>query len=346
MDISREYEIKQILNNKKISKKIKNAYIKLIDKIFAIAYTAKLVGNNFDISKNPVLDNQLNQLLSEFSKELDLVLVNGIRSQWEISLEKNLSIVSALYKGKIVDDINTIIIDQHAKALVEYLKTINNKKGLNLSDRIWHYGNQFRSEIEQGLYVGLSNGYSAAKMAIEQKKYLVEPDKLFRRVRDAKGDLILSSRAKEYNPGKGVYRSSFKNALRMTRTVTNNAYRSSDHETWHSTPFILGIEVKLSNNHPTYDICDMLVGKYPASYKHTGFHPQCLCYAIPILANEKDFEKYQQSVLDGTDDDFNFSDQISTIPAGAKTWFKENKAKLKSQKSLPFFIKDNRSYFK
>src|SRR5690606_20105860 len=80
-------------------------------------------------------------------------------------------------------------------------------KGLNLSDRVWKYTNQFRNEIEQGLFVGISEGKSAAAMAQDQKKYLKEPEKLFRRVKDANGKLVLSKAAKEYKPGQGVYRS-------------------------------------------------------------------------------------------------------------------------------------------
>lgn len=345
-DISRKFEAKQLQNNRNIGKRVKRVYYKAIDKIFGVANTAKFSGDVFDISKNQVLNNKINKVLAEFTEELEILMVNGINSQWEISLEKNLAIVSHLYKGDIVNELKTIIIDQHSKALDAYLKTINSENGLNLSNRIWNYSNQFRSEIEQGLYSGLSNGTSAAKMARDQKKYLISPDKLFRRVRDASGRLVLSKSASNYHPGRGIYRSSFKNAFRMTRTVTNNAFRTSDHETWKATPFILGIEVKLSNNHPTYDICDILVGKYPANYKHTGFHPQCLCYAIPMLADEKEFERYQQSIMDGTDDNFQFSNPIKSIPQEAKSWFNQNKDKLKKLKSLPFFIKDNKSYFK
>src|SRR5690606_19096834 len=137
---------------------------------------------------------------------------------------------------------------------------------------------QFRSEIEQGLYAGISEGMPAAKMASEQKKYLREPNKLFRRVRDASGKLVLSKAAREYHPGQGVYRSSFKNSLRLTRTETNMAYRTADYERYSRTKFILGFEVRLSANHPKFDICDHMTGNYPSTFKFIGWHPNCLCY--------------------------------------------------------------------
>ena len=59
--------------------------------------------------------------------------------------------------------------------------------------------------------------------------YLRNPDKLFRRVRDKHGNLRLSKAAKAYHPGRGVYRSSYRNALRLTATENNMAYRTADH---------------------------------------------------------------------------------------------------------------------
>ena len=99
------------------------------------------------------------------------------------------------------------------------------ENGLNLSDRIWNYTNSFKEEIEMGLDIGLGEGKSASELSSELKRYLNNPDELFRRVRDKHGNLHLSSRAKAYHPGRGVYRSSYKNAMRLAGTETNMAYR-------------------------------------------------------------------------------------------------------------------------
>ena len=76
--------------------------------------------------------------------------------------------------------------------------------GLNLSDRVWNYTNQFKEEIELGLDVSLRNGVSAEEMTKELRQYLKFPDKLFRRVRDEHGVLQLSKRAAAFHPGQGV----------------------------------------------------------------------------------------------------------------------------------------------
>jgi hypothetical protein len=77
---------------------------------------------------------------------------------------------------------------------------------------------------------GLRDGTPAIETAQELKQYLKYPDRLFRRVRDKHGALHLSKAAAAFNPGRGVYRSSFKNARRLTATETNMAYRTADHE--------------------------------------------------------------------------------------------------------------------
>lgn len=46
-------------------------------------------------------------------------------------------------------------------------------------------------------------------------------ERLYRRVRGADGKLHLSKAAKAYHPSQGVYRSSYKNAMRLTRTECN-----------------------------------------------------------------------------------------------------------------------------
>ena len=53
--------------------------------------------------------------------------------------------------------------------------------------------------------------------------------------------------------------------------------------------FILGNEIKLSHSHPCHDICDNLKGKYPKDLKWTGWHPNDLCYVIPIIKTEEQF---------------------------------------------------------
>ena len=62
---------------------------------------------------------------------------------------------------------------------------------------------------------------------------------------------------KDYHPGQGVYRSSYKNALRLAATETNKAFRTADYERWQNMDFVTGIEVERSpTNHGPCPVCD------------------------------------------------------------------------------------------
>ena len=113
----------------------------------------------------------------------------------------------------------------------------------NLSDRVWNAAYTAKSDIQDALSIGLSEGKSAAKLSQDVRQYLNEPDKLFRRVRNKFGNLKLSKNAARYKPGAGQYRSSYKNAMRLTRTETAMTYHMAVHLSWQNLDFILGYEV-------------------------------------------------------------------------------------------------------
>ena len=73
---------------------------------------------------------------------------------------------------------------------------------------------------------------------------------------------------------------------------------------------MVGYEVKTTQNgkHET-DICDSLSGKYPKTFKFMGWHPMCLCYAIPLLKTEDEFwslDDNARSVNEVTDVPYKF----------------------------------------
>lgn len=100
----------------------------------------------------------------------------------------------------------------------------------------------------------------------------------------------LRKNAQAYHPGQGVYRSSYKNALRLARPETFIASRTADYERWQDIDFVVGIQVVRSNNPYECDVCGSLAGKYPKDFKFVGWHPNCRCRAIPILATDEEFD--------------------------------------------------------
>lgn len=171
--------------------------------------------------------------------------------------------------------------------------------------------------------------------------------KSFRRVRDQHGNLKLSKAAKAFHPGRGIYRSSYKNARRLAATETNIAYRTSNYLRWQQLDFVVGIEIHLSNNHtlngkPFHDICDTLAGRYPKTFKWTGWHPLCRCYATSILITEEESEENIRRALNGEKESKESVNTVHDVPEAFKEWVKEHSEKIKRSKKLPYFIEDNR----
>jgi len=89
---------------------------------------------------------------------------------------------------------------------LDALKTFQARKvnGMDLSQRVWKYTGQYKEQIECGLDVGLGEGRSAQQLSRDLRQNLVDPDRLFRRVRDKWGNLQLSKAAAAFHPGQGI----------------------------------------------------------------------------------------------------------------------------------------------
>lgn len=163
-----------------------------------------------------------------------------------------------------------------------------------------------------------------------------------------------------YHTGRGVYRSSYKNAMRLARTETNMAYRTADCERWKAMEFVRGFRVVLSKNHPCDDICNDLSadnendtsgkGEYPKGFVFKGWHPHCYCYCVPLLCTEDELMQLTDQILRG-------EDTSGFAPAGVieqpneqfLQWVDNNKDRIneavseRGWGSLPYFLQDNYS---
>lgn len=194
--------------------------------------------------------------------------------------------------------------------------------------------------MQDAFEVALLNGDSAQKLSRDIKQYLNEPETLFRRVRDSKGQLHLSKNAKLYNPGQGVYRSSHKNALRLASSEINAYYKASENQRWQSMDFVVGFEIKRSNNKFDCDMCRSLQGKYPKTFKFTSWHPNCRCYQIPIL---KPMEMFTDKLKGVVKEDYshlgNFQKEITKMPANFENHLKEKGDVYRGWKIVPYWVK-------
>lgn len=325
-------------NIKQQEKRIDTLYKNAIDEIVSISNAISKIKPDtpFSFSDYPITRKRLNDLLVSFKKQMEVAILSGVRSAWTLANNKNNELANRVF-GDNVGKLTQRQYRQYYSNNEEARQAFEQRKinGLSISERVWNYADQFKNEMELGLDIGIRNGRSADALSRDLRSYLKEPNKLFRRVRNEYGQLVLSERAKNYNPGRGVYRSSYKNARRLAATETNTAYRTADHLRWEKMDFVVGIEIHLSNNHtlngkPFHDICDELAGKYPKSFKFTGWHPHCRCFATTILKTPDEIKSGKPS-----------KNEVKELPSNFKEWFKNNKERIDNANSLPYFIKDN-----
>lgn len=299
----------------------------------------------FSFSDYPNTRKKIEKLLSDLQTGIVAVIVNGIRSEWTLANQKNDELARQVFGdnvGKLTKEQERRYFSTNGAARDAFIK--RKTDGLGLSDRVWKYTNQFKDEIELGLDLGIRSGRSADELSRDLRSYLQHPDKLFRRVRNKHGQLVLSQRARAYHPGRGVYRSSYKNARRLAATETNIAYRTADYERWQQFDFVVGIEIKLSNNHPEPDICDDLKGRYPKDFKFTGWHPHCRCHVETVLKTPDELIADNRRIMEGGKPTETSVNTVADVPQAFTDWVEANRERMTAAKSLPYFIRDNSKY--
>lgn len=312
-------------------------------------------GKAFSFEDYPTIRKRVEKLMSGLKSRLTVSIVNGIDAEWTLANNKNSELARRVF-GENATRLSPALQRRYFSTNDNARQAFQQRKvnGLNLSERVWRYADQFKEEIEMGLDLGIRNGLSAQEMTRDLRDYLRHPDKLFRRVRDEHGILHLSKRAAAYHPGRGVYRSSYMNARRLAATEANIAYRTSDHLRWQQMDFVVGMEIRLSDNHtckgsdgkprPFTDICDKLAGRYPKDFKFTGWHPHCRCYAISILKTQEEIAKDTRKILNGEKPDGNSVNRVDDVPQEFKDWIADNAGRIDRAKSLPYFMRDNEKY--
>lgn len=298
------------------------------------------------------------------------VIRGGVQKEWLQSNEHNDELVKSVFGEHSIEDHHFArYFLRNKEAMDAFFARKTGEEGLNLSQKVWKYNGMFKEELENALDLAIGEGTPANRLATKIKGYLQEPDKFYRRFRvkigeDENGNPIygriwkrriwdkesesykwVNDDPKKYHPGQGVYRSSYRNAQRLARTETNIAYREADFTRWQQLDFVVGVEIKLSNNHPVWDICDDLKGVYPKGFKWVGWHPNCRCYMVPVLAKEEELDQMLDKILNGEDPGSVVTDSPKDLPDQFQTWVKDNEeryAKAEAKGTLPYFIRDNK----
>lgn len=320
---------------------------------------------------------EVERLLRQLHSVATMAIQSGIKLEWaQANAECDKLVQSCFGKKALETPEFTAWTQRNEAAMAAFIARSEN--GLNLSQRVWKSCRQLRDEMEVAITVAVGDGTSAASMSRSVRKYLNDPDLMFRRFRYKAGEETIfdedgnevgkkiiwgkkwkkkirkpdgtvgwidydkSSYQDEWT-GPGYYKSSAQNAMRVARTETNIAYRRADNARWQQMDFVLGQRVQLSRNHPKKDICDKLAGDYPPEFVFDGWHPQCFCMVTPILMDEDEILKMNEAMLEGKEYKPR-GKRITQYPDNFKQWVRDNEEKIMSAHdygSDPYFVRNN-----
>jgi hypothetical protein len=317
--------------------------------------------DDFFFENNHTANRQVERVLGVMADRLNGILLNGIRREWEFSKEVLEARVEAQLDPSTRDRMlrDRLRIDATQSSRIRSADAFVREKqrdGLNLSGRVWNLAGNAQKEIEVILQNAIKEGRRGTEIAKDLRRFLIEPNKLFRRVRNKEtGALELSAAAKAYHPGQGVYRSSYKNALRMARTELKAAQCEAAWQSAQTNPLIVGWEIRLSNNHttlrdgkpcPFHDMCDELQGVYPKAFRFRGWHPHCRCEMLPIIARPSDRKELYRRIFKGdAKERASWSPRaVEEVPQVFTDWVEKNRARARGWRTLPRFITDNPAY--
>ena len=130
------------------------------------------------------------------------------------------------------------------------------------------------------------------------------------------------------------------------------AYRTADYLRIQQLDFVVGIQVKLSNNHtlngrPFFDICDELAGMYPKDFKFVGWHPSCRCYSVKVLKTMDEFLADERRLLNGEALTADSANTVRDVPPQFRQWASDNRdriAKARAKGTESHFLRDNKAY--
>lgn len=316
---------------------------------------------NFFFANDYAAGRQIDRLLGTMARRLNGLMLNGIRWEWAQSAAD----LQRRVEGTLTDKEH----DSRMRDLIRYQARQSSRQhsadafvqekqrdGLNLSGRVWNLAGNAKREIEVILQNAIIEGKRGTEIAHSLREYLQEPGRLFRRVRNPEtGQLELSQAARAYHPGRGVYRSAYKNALRLARTELKAAQCEAAWQSARWNPLIVGWEIRLSNNHttlrdgkpcPFHDMCDELQGTYPKAFRFRGWHPHCRCEMLPIIAGREDRRELYRRIFKGdARERASWSPRaVEEVPQAFTDWVEKNRERARGWRTVPRFIRDNPAY--
>lgn len=277
----------------------------------------------FLFSDYPELKQTINGIVTGYTAQMNNLIYAGTTKE-----RKESNIMQDLLARKVLraydfekgGDKYNRYFQQNTDALKAFQNRVDN--GMNLSQRLWNQSQELKKELEHTISTAIERGQSAVVLSKRISKYLTDYP------------LLKSDYAEKYGKAVSCHNCQYA-SIRLARTEINMAYRKAEQLRWQQFDFVLGYEVKLSKRHPAPDICDDLLGIYPKDFVFMGWHPNCMCYVVPIVMSDEEYYNHRQS-----------SNNYMPLPSGLGSWIDKNCLRILTASrngTLQYWLRDNKN---
>ena len=352
------------------NKRLGRLYSDYVKKLTSLGYGEDVLEDDalFNFDNFPQLKARLNDIFNDYYQNSLLCYKSGITDGVALAYNHDEMVIG----GYSVLTDKAIRVARDTAAATFIANRLKTKNGLNLAQTVWNYCQQTKSEFEMAMSNtiadGIKQGSSAEEIGKSIRKYLNDPDMMYRRYhtikvqKNGKKKDVVTWRRRRIIDGKvrfveeplekvgmGVYRSARKNALRVARTEINSAYHKARNERWQKEPFVIGQYIHVSPQHNIDDICNDLEGRYPKDYVWISWHPQCICTSDPITIQGEEKKEFYKRLMAGED----MSNYVSpfavlTMPEKYNQYIKDNSeaiVKAGMRGKLAWHLQDNTKYW-
>jgi hypothetical protein len=252
----------QIAIEKAVDKLHKDTEI-VLNKI--IMRNTNVLGTIDKIKIKKIVDVYIANELNQYRRSLISAIRGGVLNSSKLGIRSIIAAVAPHRKLTALTWQNT------AKKIRKNITSRIGIDGLTLSERVWKVSSDAMYNLKKAVSSDILQGNSAVKISRDIRGYLLQPETLRGRVKDL------------LHPGQGVYKSAYKNAMRVTRTEIARAYIDGQKETTKYMGYKM--QLKRSGAATPCDICDPLEGNiYEPRNFPAPLHPHCMCFALTVLA--------------------------------------------------------------
>lgn len=352
------------------NKRLGRLYSDYVKKLTSLGYGEDVLEDDalFNFDNFPQLKARLDDIFNDYYQNSLLCYKSGITDGVALAYNHDEMVIGGY--SVLTDKAIRVARDTAAATFIS--NRLKAKNGLNLAQIVWNYCQQTKSEFEMAMSNtiadGIGKGSSAEEIGKSIRRYLNDPDMMYRRYhtikvqKNGKKKDVVTWRRRRIIDGKvrfieeplekvgmGVYRSARKNALRVARTEINAAYHKARNERWQNEPFVIGQYIHVSPQHNIDDICNDLEGRYPKDFDWRSWHSNCICTSDPITIQGEEKKEFYKRLMAGED----MSNYVSpfavlTMPEKYNQYIRDNSeaiVKAGMRGKLAWHLQDNTKYW-